>query len=113
VGAAIIHREGLGSELLASWLNRHHPSPEMAAREAPIEVEVSRYIGDMPFLWLSVPERSDRDSIERNSIALLSRRAGGLDNPSADWLGHDAERKEIRASPSSSRASWPLGASFH
>jgi hypothetical protein len=52
----------------------------------------------MPFLWLCVHERSDRDSIERDSIALLSRRAGGLDIPSPGWLGHYAEREEIRDS---------------
>lgn len=98
VGAALIRREGKNRELLDSWLGRHNPSPEMAALEAPIEAEVSWYIGDMPFLWLSVPERSDRDSIERNSIALLSRCAGGLDIPGAGWLGHHAEREEIRAS---------------
>jgi len=98
VGAAIIRRDGLGRELLDSWLDRHNPSVRVAARGAPIEVKVSQYIGDMPFLWLSVPERSDRDSIERNSIALLSRRVGGLDIPSPGWLGHYAEREEIRGS---------------
>jgi hypothetical protein len=98
VGAAIIRREGLSRELLDSWLDRHNPSVKMAAQEAPIEVKVSQYIGSMPFLWLSIPERSDRDSIERNSIALLSRRAGGLDIPSPGWLGHCAEREQIRDS---------------
>jgi hypothetical protein len=73
VGAAIIRRERLSRELLDSWLDRHNPSVQMAAQEAPIEVKVSQYIGSMPFLWLSVPERPDRHSIERNSIALLSR----------------------------------------
>jgi hypothetical protein len=97
-GAAIIRREGVGQELLDSWLDQHNPGVEMARREAPIEAKVSQYIGDMPFLWLAVPERSDRDSIERNSIALLSCRVGGLDIPSADWLGSDAEREEIRDS---------------
>jgi len=98
VGAAIIRREGLSRELLDSWLGRHNPSVQMAAQEAPIEVKVSQYIGSMPFLWLSVPERSDRDSIERNSIGLLSRRADGLDIPSPGWLGHYAEREQIRDS---------------
>jgi hypothetical protein len=98
VGAALIHREGLGQELLGSWLDRHHPRPEMAEEEAAIETKVSRYIGDMPFLWLDVPERSDRDCIERNSIGLLSCRIGGLDIPGADWLGHNAERAQIRDS---------------
>lgn len=98
VGAALIRREGLSRDLLDSWLDRHNPNPEMAALEATIELEVSRYIGDMPFLWLAVPERSDRDFIERHSIALLSCRVGGLDIPSDNWLGHDAEREQIRDS---------------
>lgn len=98
VGAAIIRREGLSRELLDSWLDRHNPSVQMAAHETPIEVKVSQYIGSMPFLWLSVPERSERDAIERNSIALLSHRAGGLDIPSPSWLGYYAEREEIRDS---------------
>jgi len=98
VGAAIIRREGLSRELLDSWLDRHNPSAQMAAQEASIEVKVSQYIGSMPFLWLRVPERSDRDSIERNSIGLLSCRTGGLDLPSPDWLGHYAEREQIRDS---------------
>jgi len=98
VGAAIIRRDGLSRELLDSWLDRHNPSMQVAAQEEPIEVQVSQYIGDMPFLWLSVPERSDRDSIERNSIGLLSRRVGGLDIPSPGWLGHYAEREQIRDS---------------
>ena len=98
VGAAIIRREGFSRELLDSWLDRHNPSAQMATQEAPIEVKVSQCIGSMPFLWLSVPERSDRDSIERNSIGLLSRRVGGLDIPSPGWLGHYAEREQIRDS---------------
>ncbi len=40
VGAAIIRQEGLSREVLDSWLDRHHPGAEMAAREAPTEVEV-------------------------------------------------------------------------
>jgi hypothetical protein len=36
----------------------------------------------MPFIWLSVPDRTDRGCIERNGIALTSRLADGLDQPS-------------------------------
>lgn len=52
----------------------------------------------MPFVWLSVPERADRGCIERNSIALTSRLAEGLDQPSTGWLGHHAVRTEISQS---------------
>ena len=55
-------------------------------------------IGAMPFLWLSVPDRADRGYVERNSIALTSCLAEGLDQPSAGWLGRDAVRTEISQS---------------
>jgi hypothetical protein len=71
---------------------------DRASQEAQIELEVSRYIGAMPFLWLSVPGRADRGYIERNSIALLSCLTGGADTASASWLGRDAARAEISES---------------
>jgi hypothetical protein len=97
VGAALIRRGNRPKELLGSWLNRHYPT-QWTEQEDNIEREVSRYIGAMPFLWLGVPDRADRDYIERNSIALLSCLAGCQDSPSAGWLGHDADRLEIRES---------------
>jgi hypothetical protein len=98
VGAALIRREKLGPELLASWLDRHGPRLGFAATEAEIEQAVSRHIGAMPFLWLSVPDAADRGYIERNSIALTSRLAQGPDLPSASWLGRHADRSEISGS---------------
>jgi hypothetical protein len=56
----------------------------------------------MPFLWLAVPDRadggSDRGYLESNSIALLSCLTGGLNRPSAGWLGHYANNRKIRRS---------------
>jgi hypothetical protein len=98
VGAALIRRDGLPDDLLWSWLDRHRPPRERASQEADIEREVSRHIGAMPFLWLSVPGRTDRGYLERNSIALLSCLTGGPDQPGASWLGRYAERAEIRGS---------------
>jgi hypothetical protein len=98
IGAALIRRSRSPEELLTSWLDRHRPRGERATQEAQVELEVSRYIGAMPFLWLSVPDRADRGYIERNSIALLSCLTGGPDMPSPNWLGHDAVRAEIRES---------------
>lgn len=97
VGAALIRSEGMSAELLQSWLD-HHSNAELATEEDLVELEVSRRIGTMPFLWLSVSGRADRGYIERNSIALLSGRAGGVDVPSDGWLGHYAEPPEIRES---------------
>ena len=73
VGAALTRRDGLPDDLLASWLDRHRPPGERASQEADIEREVSRYIGAMPFLWLSVPGREDRGYLESNSIEVLLR----------------------------------------
>jgi hypothetical protein len=98
VGGAIIRRDGLPADLLASWLDRRRPPSERASQEADIEREVSHYIGAMPFLWLSVPCGADRGYLESNSIALLSCITGGPDRPSPCWLGRYAERAEIRGS---------------
>lgn len=98
VGTALIRREKLSQELLDSWLAKHNPTGDLAAQEDALELQVSNYIGAMPFLWLAVPEHVVRDYIERNSIALLSRCNGGVDAPSANWLGYDAKRPLVRAS---------------
>ncbi len=66
VGAALIRRDGLPEDLLASWLDRHRPRGERASQEPGVEREVSRHIGVMPFLWLSVPGRADRGYLESN-----------------------------------------------
>ena len=71
--------------------------------EADLEARVSRYIGEMPFLWLDVGDEpgsaSQRGLIERNAIALLSgygERA--LDPPSVGWLGQFSDRERVRRS---------------
>jgi len=71
--------------------------------EDDLETQVSRYIGDMPFLWLDVGDEpgpaSQRGLIERNAIGLLSgygERAP--DRPSTGWLGHCSDRERVRRS---------------
>jgi len=71
--------------------------------EAEPERRVSAYIGQMPFLWLNVDDapgpESDRDLIERNSIALLSGyRSPAADSPSPEWLGNSSDRERVRRS---------------
>jgi hypothetical protein len=93
VGAALLRRDQAPAELLASWLSPR-PDPQCRVAERAHERKVSDYIGAMPFLWLPVPTQpdgtSDRGYLERNSIALLSRSAGGLDRASSGWLGKHA-----------------------
>lgn len=71
--------------------------------ETPIEKAVTAYIGSFPFLWLAIDDepgrRSDRGTIERNSIALLSNFVGDtLDAPSKKWLGHSSKSESVRRS---------------
>lgn len=53
----------------------------------------------MPVLWLDVPDRETRRTVEAGLIALLSD-AGRtpVDPPSPGWLGRHADRAAIRAS---------------
>ncbi|MCP5145985.1 MAG: hypothetical protein H6978_14340 [Gammaproteobacteria bacterium] len=71
--------------------------------EAALEQRVSEYIGQMPILWLSIPDaagpESTRGYIERNAIALLSQyRTVSSDNPSGQWLGTFSDRDKVRKS---------------
>lgn len=75
----------------------------IAAAEAPVEQAVSRYLGAMSFLWLSIDDdpgpESLRGAIERNAIALLSNyERPPLDPPSPRWLGHASDRPLVRGS---------------
>jgi hypothetical protein len=110
VGDALVERDGhhietWGSEgSLGAAAKKHGLSREVArALERPVELEVTRAIGAMPFLWVDVDDSpgpsSLRGVIERNSIALLSN-AGrdAVDPPSAGWLGAHSARERVRAS---------------
>ena len=71
--------------------------------EADIESIVSKYVGQMPFLWLNVNDDpgpgSSRGLIERNAIALLSGHSRPtIDGPSTDWLGQHSDRERVRRS---------------
>lgn len=95
VGAALIRRDQLPDELLASWLARkpvtRHPA------EPGVERAVSALITAMPFTWLAVPNAPDgtsaRGDIERNAIALLAHSPS-----SASWLGRHAAGSAVRNS---------------
>jgi hypothetical protein len=79
------------------------PRDDLAADEAPVEREVSNYIGRMPFLWLNVDDEpgpnSLRGVIERNAIALLSNYQRPVIDPSSPgWLGNASDRALVRGS---------------
>lgn len=71
--------------------------------ERPIEIEVSKHICALPFLWLEVNDQRGPDSlrgvVERNSIALLSNFIEKTpDIPSLGWLGNHCDREKVRSS---------------
>ncbi len=97
VGTALLRRGDWPSEVHQSWRDKN--AYQLArAGEYTLEQAVSRHIGDMPFLWLAVPDLGDRQVIERNSIGLLSRTRGGVDVGSPQWLGLDADSEKVRSS---------------
>lgn len=68
-----------------------------------MEREVSKTIGAMRFLWLSIDDepgdQSERGYIERNAIALLSNYGKELLDPaSSTWLGRCCNRPRVRES---------------
>ena len=71
--------------------------------ELDVEYLVSKEIGAIPFLWLSVDGAPGLDSqrgyVERNSIALLSNFIREpIDPPSANWLGRCCSQERVRRS---------------
>jgi hypothetical protein len=91
---------------VATWGKGQSAAQSVRSAERALEEEVSRYIGDMSFLWLPVNDspspRSRRAYIERNSIALLSNVAADCgvcpDQPSSNWLGLWCPKEDVRLS---------------
>jgi hypothetical protein len=81
-------------------------SRDVRNEEQTLEMEVSRYIGNMSFLWISIGDPASADSrrayIERNAIALLSNatvtRDRSLDLSSHSWLGMQCPHPDVRRS---------------
>lgn len=100
VGTALIEKEGYHCP---TWGRGSSASRDIREGEQSLEKEVSVVIGDMPFLWLDIPDAPGPDSlrgyIERNAIALLSNLGKQpLDPPSEDWLGHLCNRPLVQQS---------------
>ena len=100
VGTAVMARNG---HSVPSWGQGPNAPADVRATEKALECEVSQVICAMPFLWLTVEDEPDAESlrgyIERNAIALLSNCGKEpLDPPSAGWLGHSCNRELVRKS---------------
>lgn len=94
---------GVGSGAGAAARKLRLDRATLRQTEAPLEREVSRRIGAMPFLWLQIDDPagpgSDRGYVERNAIALLSSFGQApVDVPSAEWLGRHSDRERVRES---------------
>jgi hypothetical protein len=68
------------------------------ARRIPARTCCERPHSSYAASLLDVSDRGLRGVLERNSIGLLSRRQGGLDQPSATWLGRYADSEKVRSS---------------
>ncbi len=100
VGVALIAR---GGDAFPTWGVGNTAKGDVRAGERSLECEVSKIIGEMPFLWLAIDDdagpQSLRGYIERNSIALLSNyNKPPLDPPSPEWLGRHCNREKVRNS---------------
>ena len=90
-------RDGLACQ---SWGTGSSAPREVRHREAFLEQSVSKTIGEMSFLWLSVNDdpgpNSLRGYVKRNAFSLLSNyKTSALDPPSVDWLGRYCGRERV------------------
>ena len=101
VGECLIRRGEL-EPIFSTWGKGQSASADIRSAEEEIELAVSDHIGDMPVVWLEVPDKSSADSdrsyLERNFIALLAGRTGPLDLPSGGWLGRWSTREAVASS---------------
>lgn len=99
-GAAMLRREGLTAP--ATWSVKNNVTRAVKEPEKDLERRVSAYLGNMTLLWLDVDDApgpdSDRATIERNAIALLSQSDDVIDPSSPDWLGLHSANDKIRTS---------------
>ena len=94
---------GVGSDTGTAARRLGLARTDLRVAEADLELHVSRYVGEMPFLWLEVDDEpapsSERGVIERNAIALLSSFGEASPDPaSTRWLGHLSDRDRVRRS---------------
>lgn len=102
VGRAMIERDGLGDEY-PHWGTGSTADRERRLAELEHERRVSEYVRDLPFLWVDIDDEpgpeSDRASVERNAIALVSNYGkAAIDTRNGGWLGRDSPRDEIAES---------------
>jgi hypothetical protein len=100
VGTALAQKS---DQALPTWGQGSTAKGDIRKGEEAMEQEVSQTIRRMPFLWLTVHDAPNPESlrgyIERNAIALLSNyQRPPIDPPSQKWLGYSCNRERVRAS---------------
>jgi hypothetical protein len=105
VGHAILNE---GKQSVSTWgVGSSAPTelrecPAALRTERELEHMVSERIGAMSVLWVHVPDEasasSERATIERNAIAMLSNKKQLVERAGTGWLGHHSDRQEIRSS---------------
>jgi hypothetical protein len=98
VGHAIISKSQ-GSIVAPAWCRKKPPwSEEERVEVKAVEPHVTRYIGEMSFLWVVINDepsnRSDRKFVEKYAIALLSKHREASEN----WLGNFARNDNVKNS---------------
>ena len=104
VGTALIEKDNWSGEIAGNWGGSNAPR-QIKDAEVPLEREISKYIGSMPFIWLEIDDEPSPDSIrgviERNTISLLSNfceQSDPIDPASDNWLGKFAKSDDIKQS---------------
>ncbi|SDF39291.1 hypothetical protein SAMN04488067_10444 [Halorubrum xinjiangense] len=102
VGEAMIERDDRHDEY-PHWGDGSGAKRERRLAELDHERRVSRYVRDLPFLWVEIDDEpgpeSDRAYVERNAIALVSNDGTeSIDPRDDDWLGRESPRREIAES---------------
>ena len=103
VGKALLARHDYPDPIRASWGTGSTANRQTRNTEYPLELAVSRYIRNLPLLWVEIGDPpgpdSHREAIERNAIGLLSQR-GNTEHidPPPDWLGNLADSDAVRES---------------
>jgi len=104
VGQALAARDP--NIAVSTWGKGSSAQRNIREEEQSLETAVSRYIGEMPLLWLALEDpaspQSRRAYIERNTIALLSNAltvpGESPDPPSTEWLGLGCPHPDVTRS---------------
>jgi len=101
VGRAIIERDGL-QQRYPNWGKGQSASRDIADQEAPLELQVSEYIGNLRVLFIPVLDiagtGSMRATMERQFISMFTENMCAIEKSSPSWLGRFSDKASIRDS---------------